>query len=150
MRKTNLKRLMYLTLYCLDQNLKLPNSKAYILGSQITLLYCNEGVSKTHWRVPYLLCFILLLLFENVSQVNELFHSLNLPIKVLQIHPTCTAIGLQKQAKPLTNCFIVHLRSKRPVQANERAREEGRVRKRQGGRERENCKWVYTEPSVGK
>lgn len=71
---------------------------------------------KKKKRITNLLCFILFFLFENVSQINELFHSLNLSIQVLQVHPARTAVGLQKKAKPLTNCFIVHLGSKKEKQ----------------------------------
>ncbi len=57
----------------------------------------------------YLLSFILLFLFENVCEVDELLHGFHLSAQVLQVHATCPTVRLQQQTKPLTHGFIVHL-----------------------------------------
>lgn len=62
--------------------------------------------------LTHLLGLILLLLLEDVSEVDELLHGLHLSVQMLQIHSAGTAVGLQQQAKPLTDSLIVHLRSK--------------------------------------
>ena len=82
-----------------------------ILGFSVTQAHFKSPKS-TGKSFTHLLCLILLLLLEDVSQVDELLHGLDLAVQVLQIHPTGTAVGLQQQAKPLTNSLIVHFRSK--------------------------------------
>lgn len=57
---------------------------------------------------PHLLGLILLFLFEDVSEVNELLHGFYLPAEMLKVHATSPAVSLQKQAKPLAYCLIVH------------------------------------------
>lgn len=57
----------------------------------------------------YLLSLIFFLLFEEVSEIDELLHGLHLSAQVLQIHATGPAVGLQKQTKPLAHCLVVHL-----------------------------------------
>lgn len=57
---------------------------------------------------PYLLRLILLLLFKDVSEVNELLHGFYLPAEMLEVHATRPAVSLQQQPEPLAHCFIVH------------------------------------------
>lgn len=61
------------------------------------------------WLICYLLCLIFLLLFEEISEIDELLHGLHLPAQVLQIHATGPAVRLQQQAKTLAHRLVVHL-----------------------------------------
>lgn len=67
------------------------------------------GVLEREGVLGYLLSLVLLLLFENVSEVDEFLHGLHLSAQVLQVHATRPAVGLQQQAEPLTHRLIVHL-----------------------------------------
>lgn len=63
------------------------------------------------WLICYLLRLILLLLFEELSEIDELLHGLHLPAQVLQVHATGPAVRLQQQAEALAHRLVVHLRS---------------------------------------
>lgn len=45
-------------------------------------------------KYPYLLCLILLLLFKDVSEVNELLHGFDLPAEMFKVHATSPAVSL--------------------------------------------------------
>lgn len=61
------------------------------------------------WLIRYLLRLIFLLLFEEISEIDELLHGLHLPAQVLQIHATGPAVRLQQQAEALAHRLVVHL-----------------------------------------